>query len=91
MATIIQYRDDKPARNLYPTRIVSPTRPSSCCMTHMAVIGPEHEEWRWVFQYKRCITCGFSVRCIVREIPDATLVAEVRNTLATGFVRGWAS
>jgi hypothetical protein len=53
----------------------------------MEEIGKPQEDSRWVFQYKRCKKCGFTVRVILREIPDAALAAELRRTLANSFVR----
>jgi hypothetical protein len=40
-----------------------------------------------VYQYRRCRQCGFAVRVILREIPDAALVAGLRETLAHAFMR----
>ena len=87
MSTIVTYTDRKPAANRYPHRIVSPCRPGPCCFTDMEEVGPARQEGRWVFQYRRCRQCGFTVRVIVREIPDAVLAAELRQILATAFQR----
>ena len=87
MPTIVEYTDQKPSTNEYPTRIVSPSRQGPCCFSDMAELGPAEEEGRWVFQYRRCRKCGFTVRLILREIPDAALVAELRQILRTSFVR----
>ncbi|HSB68454.1 MAG TPA: hypothetical protein VLT62_03855 [Candidatus Methylomirabilis sp.] len=43
---------------------------------------------RWVFRYKRCRLCGFAVRIILREVPEAALVAELRKTLTSASTRG---
>lgn len=86
-ATIVEYADDKRPRNAYPERIVSPSRSGPCCFTDMEELGSPQEEGRWVFQYRRCRKCGFAVRVILREIPDAALAAELRRTLANSFVR----
>jgi len=40
-----------------------------------------------MYQYKRCRTCGYAVRVIVREIPDAALLADLRRILANSFQR----
>ncbi len=88
MATIVEYTDQKAPRNLYPARIISPARSSSCCFTDMEEIGKPQRDGRWVFQYKRCKKCGFTVRVILRQIPDAVLAAELRKLLAHSFVRG---
>ncbi len=87
MATIVEYTDRKPPRNAYPQRIVSPVRSGACCFTDMEEIGKPQEDGRWVFQYKRCKKCGFALRVILREIPDAALAAELRRILANSFVR----
>jgi hypothetical protein len=87
MATIVEYTDQKRPRNLYPERIISPPSSGPCCFSDMEEIGGPQEEGRWVFQYKRCRKCGFAVRVILREIPDAALAAELRKTLANSFVR----
>jgi hypothetical protein len=50
-------------------------------------VGKPREEGRWVYQYKRCRKCGFSLRVILREIPDASLAADLRKILANSFVR----
>jgi hypothetical protein len=87
MATIIEYTDRKAPRNHYPQRIISPPKSGPCCFSQMEEIGKPREEGRWVYQYKRCTKCGFAVRLILREIPDAALINELRKTLETSFVR----
>ncbi len=87
MPTIVTYTDREPAINEYPQRIVSPSRPKSCCFTDMEEIGPAQREGRWELQYRRCRECGFTVRVVLREIPDAALMAELRQILAVSFVR----
>jgi hypothetical protein len=87
MATIVEYTDQKRPKNLFPERIVSPVRSGPCCFSDMEEIGEPQEDGRWVFRYKRCRKCGFTVRVILREIPDATLANELRKILATSFVR----
>lgn len=89
MATIVEYSDDKKPRNQYPETIISPPHSGPCCFTDMQEIGEPQEDARWVFQYKRCRGCGFAVRVILREIPNAALVAELRQILAKGIVRGF--
>jgi len=85
--TIVEYTDHKPPKNLYPDRIVSPVRSGACCFTDMEEVGKPQEDGRWVFQYRRCKKCGFALRVILREIPDAALAAELRKILANSFVR----
>lgn len=87
MATIVEYTDRKPPENLYPGRIVSPPRSSACCFSSMDEVGEPQEDGRWVFRYKRCRSCGFTVRVIIREILDEALIRELRQTLAVSFVR----
>ncbi len=87
MATIVEYTDQKRPKNHYPERIISPLHSGPCCFTDMQELGKPQEEGRWVYQYKRCRKCGFAVRVILREIPDAALAAELRKILANSFVR----
>ena len=87
LATIVEYTDRKRPENRYPKRIISPTRSQLCCFTDMEEIGTSHESDRWVFQYKRCRHCGFTVRVILREVPDETVAALLRRILATSFQR----
>jgi hypothetical protein len=42
---------------------------------------------RCVYQYRRCRRCGFAVRVILHEIPDAALAATLRESLAHSFAR----
>ena len=86
-STIVEYTDQKAPQNLFPQRIISPVRSGPCCFTDMEEIGKPQEDGRWVFQYKRCKKCGFALRVILREIPDAALAAELRKILANSFVR----
>ena len=87
MPTIVEYTDQKRPENLYPLRIISPPRCGPCCFSDMEEVGDPQEEGHWLFQYKRCRRCGFTVRVILREIQDAGLAAELRQTLAKSFVR----
>lgn len=87
MATIVEYTDQKAPQNFYPERIVSPPHSGPCCFSDMEEIGMSQDEGRWVYQYKRCRKCGFTVRVILREIPDAALVSDLRQILATAFQR----
>jgi len=87
MATIVKYRDRGASKNQFPKRIISPSRQSVCCFSDMEEIGEAQQEGRWVFQYRRCRTCGFTVRLILREIPDADLLEELREILANALTR----
>lgn len=82
MSTIVEYRDQGAPLNEYPARIVSPSRPSGCCLGHMESLGPGQIEGLWRYVYKRCRLCGYTVRCFyalsylalaqqwARECPD---------------------
>ena len=87
MATIVTYTDQKPPENRYPTRIVSPPRSGPCCFSAMTEVGAPQRDGQWLFQYRRCPRCGFTVRVIVRALPDPALAAELRRILATAFTR----
>ena len=87
MGTIVEYTDQKPPANRYPRRIISPSRSGPCCFSDMEELGRPQEDARWVYQYRRCRQCGFAVRVILREIPDAALMASLREGLAHSFMR----
>jgi hypothetical protein len=84
METIIQYRNDQAPANDYPWRIVSPTSPSACCLDRMERVGRPAIDASWRFFYKRCKTCGYTVRCFYA--PSLTAILEggkqLRLTLA---------
>ena len=87
MPTIVTYTDRQPPMNRYPHRIISPPRAGGCCFSSMEELGTPQEDARWVFQYRRCRQCGFAVRVIIREIPDAALIASLRQELTHSFMR----
>jgi hypothetical protein len=87
MPTIVTYTDQHPPMNRYPHRIISPPRADACCHANMEGLGTPQEDARWVFQYRRCRQCGFAVRVLLREIPDACLANSLRKELAHSFVR----
>ena len=87
MPTIVKYTDRRPPTNRYPHQIISPPRAGGCCFSDMEEIGTSRQEAGWVYGYKRCRTCGFTVRVILRQIPDAVLLADLRRTLANAFQR----
>jgi ribosomal protein S14 len=89
MPTIVEYTDRKKPKNLYPVRIISPLRPGPCCDNNMEEIGEPRQEERWVSQYKRCRKCGFTVRMILRELPDLVLSTGLRELLSRTVVRGF--
>jgi hypothetical protein len=84
MDSIIEYRNDQPAINDYPRRIVSPTTPSGCCMQRMERIGRSAVDAAWRFYYKRCTVCGYTVRCFYAPSILAILEAakQIKLTLA---------
>jgi len=84
MATIVTYTDREPAANRYPHRIVSPVDRDMLLHRHGGAWSPQHEGC-WVFQYRRCRQCGFTVRLILSEIPDSALVEELRQILSNSF------
>jgi hypothetical protein len=60
---IIRYSDDETPRNEYPKRIVSPSRPSSCCTDdNREVVGNMREVDGFKFCYKICAKCGHAVK-----------------------------
>ena len=87
MATIVEYADHKAPENFYPVRIISPPRSGPCCFSDMEEIGTSQQEGKWEYLYKRCRECGFTVRLILREIPDEALIGEVREILENAFQR----
>ena len=87
MPTIIEYTDKKQPENQFPERIVSPVRSGPCCFSDMEGLGEPQAEGRWIYVYKRCRKCGFTTRVILRQRPDDTLVASLRETLARAFQR----
>ncbi len=87
MPTIVEYTDRKPPENRYPHRIVSPPHASACCFSDMEEVGGATREGHWEYRYRRCRTCGFTVRLILRPIPDEALLGDLRAELARSFVR----
>jgi len=84
MENIVEYRNDAPARNDYPRRIVSPLTPSGCCAANMTRIGQSAIDATWRFYYKRCSVCGYTVRCFYAPSLTAMFEAgrQVRLALA---------
>ncbi len=87
MATIVEYTDQRPACNRHPDRIVSPLRASPCCFIAMETIGEPQQDGHWLFCYRRCRHCGFTVRSILRAMPDPTLERLLKRSFATLFRR----
>ncbi len=87
MSTIVEYTDHKAAKNQYPKRIISPAHSSACCFSNMEDLGEEQQEGRWIYRYRRCKSCGYTVRLIVRELPDTDLIEQLRKVMATALTR----
>jgi hypothetical protein len=71
MSSIVEYAVGKVAVNAYPERIVSPPKPSGCCVAGMEQIGEVEEDGNWLYVYKRCRTCGYTVRHFLMMSPRA--------------------
>lgn len=71
MASIVEYDERKKVVDAYPERIVSPPQPSDCCTTGMKQVGDVQEGGDWLFIYKRCRTCGYTVRHFFTMSPKA--------------------
>ncbi len=71
MGSIVQYDERKAAVNAYPDRIISPTHPSNCCSFGMEQVGNKEEDGNWLYVYKRCRTCGYTVRHFLMMSPAA--------------------
>ena len=87
METIVEYTDAKPAQNRYPQRIISPSHAQACCFSDIEAVGAVHTDGPWEYQYKCCRTCGFTVRTILRAIPDEALLRDLRHVLQNAFQR----
>jgi hypothetical protein len=87
MPTIVTYTDEQPPRNQFPRRIISPTRSGPCCFSAMEDLGTVRREERYEYAYRRCRTCGFTVRVIVRYLPDQTGLAKLQKIFATALSR----
>lgn len=85
--TIVEYTEREPPCNEYPVRIVSPPRAGACCAWHMVSVGAAQKDKRCIVQYRRCTTCGFTVRRILREIQDEAALQLLRVALASAFTR----
>ncbi len=70
-ASIVEYDERRGTLNAYPDRIISPTHPSECCSFGMEQVGDVEEDGSWLFIYKRCQTCGYTVRHFLMLSPKA--------------------
>jgi hypothetical protein len=87
MGSIVEYTDRKPPENRYPDRIISPPHASACCRSAMEDVGDVRREAHWEYRYRRCRMCGFTLRLILRAVPDEVLLERLRQELATSFRR----
>ncbi len=71
MANIVEYDERKAAVNAYPKRIISPPHPSECCSSGMAQVGRVEQDGNWLYIYKRCRACGYTVRHFLMMRPEA--------------------
>lgn len=70
-ASIVEYDEGRGTLNAYPDRIISPPHPSECCSSSMEQLGDVQEDGSWLFIYKRCRTCGYTVRQFLMMSPKA--------------------
>ena len=70
-ATIVEYDERGGMLDAYPDRIISPPHPSECCFSSMEQLGDVEEDGSWLFVYKRCRTCGYTVRHFLMMSPKA--------------------
>ncbi len=63
LRNIIRYTDQEDPRNDYPKRIVSPSKPQTCCSEESRErVGNIREVDGFKFCYKICRDCGHAVR-----------------------------
>jgi len=82
MTTIVEYTERKQPKNSYPERMVSPTSASACCQDGMEALGIPGSEGGWIFEYRRCRVCGFTVRAVLRYALDDAERADLRWRLS---------
>ncbi len=82
-ATIVEYDERRATLNAYPDRIISPPHPRECCASGMEQLGDVEEDGRWLFIYKRCRSCGYTVRHVLMLSPTAvrTMRAELLRSM----------
>ncbi len=73
--------------NHFPRRIISPTRSGLCCFSEMEDLGAIRHEERYDYAYRRCRTCGFTARVIVRYLPDEARLATLRKVFTPLFTK----
>jgi hypothetical protein len=47
----------------------------------MDSLGVPEPEGGWIFEYRRCRVCGFTVRLFLRYVPDDTDCTDLRRRL----------
>ena len=87
MPTIVEYSDIRPPKNLYPKRIISPNRSGPCCFSDMEILGNPEVEGLWIYAYRRCRRCGFTVRVVLRRKPDRAAIHAVQALFRTTLSR----
>jgi hypothetical protein len=87
MPTIVTYTDDQLPLNDFPQRIISPTRSGPCCFSAMEDLGAVCRDGHWEYAYRRCQTCGFTVRVIVRYVLDQEEITNLQRSLASVLIR----
>ena len=86
MPSLVPYTDQQPPTNRYLYQIIPPPRAGVCCVSAMAWLDARRDV-RGVYQDRRCRRCGFTVRVLLREIPNTALATTLRESLARAFLR----
>src|SRR6202795_1638030 len=73
MKAIVEYTTERNPANLYPEKIVSPPRSSTCCTVAMEQVGEAQWDGVWPFVYRRCGTCGYTVRRVFQAYGPSPL------------------
>lgn len=89
--TIVRYNDLQIPVNEFPILIVSPSHSGPCCFLAMKVFQQEFHEGMAIYQYKRCELCGYTVRHVLRIVPDAWMIADLKKAISRTLRRehGW--
>lgn len=70
MRTIVEYSQTKRPLNRFPRHIISPVAPKACCDKNMEQLGEVQEDGARRYFYKRCRSCGFTVRHFLAPVLD---------------------
>ncbi len=85
---IIVYSDSEAPKNDYPTRIVSPPRPLSCCTDANRIsVGSVREVEGFKFCYKICEECGHAVKYFVPAIDSTSAAVKQYRSRQTYLVQ----